>query len=145
MARDMLFCLFFFWLSHSVVLWWEQVEGKHYVLFIYRTKKTGNYISPFIVFCLFLHLSSQTQLLKRRDKNHASITPDSNFLALHRLFLLQAFFLKQKWICRQSIKCSWTKGGFLSSWDSSEQKGSAAPLWFSSLTCFLTIYRNHKF
>lgn len=140
MARDMLFCLFF----PECPIPWASDESKRresIMCFSSTGPKKQATIFLHLLFSVFFYIFLPKPNYLREERNPRKHNPWlSNFLALHKLFLLQAFFLKQKWICRQSIKGSSTEGGSLSFWDSSEQKGSAAALWFSSLTCVSLLF-----
>lgn len=119
----------------SVGLWWDQSEEKQDVLFTYTTMKTG-----VVLYCSrCFSLSSQIPLISNINP-HVRYLELSKFWVLHRLFLLQTFFLEWKSICRQTKKCGFAQESSLSFWYPLEQKGSVAVLWFSSLTCVSLLF-----
>lgn len=97
--------------------------------------KMGNCIPPFIAYPSFFILSSQTQLPKRKFWPRVHSPRLSNLWAFQWLCLPLAFFLKQKYICRQRIKGTFAERTSLSFWAPLQQKGLVAALRFSSPPC----------
>lgn len=90
---------------------------------------------PLLFIRLFLFFLPKPSCLGGKFWPHVHSPRLSNWWAFQRLCLPLAFFLKQKYVCRQRIKGTFAERTSLSFWAPLQQKGSVAALRFSSPAC----------